>query len=702
MKKFNVRLPVILALSLSAGIAVALILFLYGLGAEWLALAFAPALLVLTVWALISKKILKPVLFVLFPLALFFTGALNGYFLLKRYDNTEIMPETKYYIQGVVIEKGITSNGEYAVIDNVTLDGRKIDGKMNLFLFSSYGEFFDVGYTVNFYGMPQAYPTFAYGKLNYRAEENIKYSAAVYAGLQSSYKFSLLGSVRNALRERLFANLSKETAAVSFAMLTGNVQYMEEQSLEMFRRGGIAHIFAVSGLHIAIIFGLCAFLCKKSNLNKYLSAVICISLTAFYVALCGFTLSAVRAELMCAVATLARLCLQKNDGLNSLSIAVIIILIASPLSLFSVGFQLSVSAVGGISAFSKLYTKFLKKIKVPQKISSAAGISLGAQTATAPLLLANFGYLSGAGLILNLFIVPILSVTYILIFIAALISLVIPPAAPFLLPYAALPLELFFSFLTGIGFEKTLISGFGAGLFVPVYFIGILALSDKLNLKLITRLFAVGCSIIILASYVLIRYSYPFNGYNVIVSAYGTGGEVIIKSRYGIVLIVSDDVNVSRLESVLNNHYINEIDSIVIIGENCAETYARLDLNCSEIHLNDSFPQLQPYGDILLIYEKSFNTCGVNFNFNGDDALYAELGGIKIGVLAGENLIVPDCDILISDTENTFANCKTEIYFNNPFGELNVLQCGDISIYVANGEYNIKTTLPPQKTTAAA
>ena len=142
----------------------------------------------------------------------------------------------------------------------------------------------------------------------------------------------------------------------------------------------------------------------------------------FYAGVCGFTLSSLRAAVMCAVSVCAKLACKKYDGLNSLSIAVIIILIITPTSLFSVGFQLSVCAAGGIIALSKNFAKPFKNKKLPKKLVNAVSVSLSAQVATFPVLLVNFGYVSGAGLLLNVLILPLLSVIFIIIFLCTFIS----------------------------------------------------------------------------------------------------------------------------------------------------------------------------------------------------------------------------------------------------------------------------------------
>lgn len=697
MRKFvNLRTPVILALSLCVGVALGVILYFYDLSSAWIAIAVLPAAIIFGLWALIKRKIFKPALFILLTLFLFVGGALNSFYWLERYDDNEVQVATEYTVRGVVTEMGATTYGEYIIINKITVDGRKIGGKAYVYLSNTYGQLCDIGYSVEFFGTLEKSEPFQYGDLNSYAEENIKYRSSVYAGLRSTYSYSLFGSIRSAIGKTLYDNLHIESAAVSYAMLTGNTTLVKADSLENFRYGGVAHIFAVSGLHIGIVFAIVSFILRKLRVNKYVSAVICLIAILFYTAVCGFTLSALRATIMCAASTLARLIYAPYDGLNALSVAVIIILSFSPLSLFSVGFQLSVCAVGGIYCLSKFIERVLKKIKIPKRISSAAGASAGAQLGTMPVLLSNFGYISGAGLILNPIILPVLSALFVILFVATLICTAVPIIAPLVIPYAALPLEFVISLFIKAGFEKSLISGFGAGAFVPVYFICILCLSDKINLKFLERTIALVCSVIILTSYVLFRTYYPFSGYRVIISAYNRGGEVIIKSPQGNVLIITDDVTPSRLLNMLDRNYCNSIDAMIILSDDLS-VYAELGIDCNEVYICERYPQIQPFGDLQINYVTDFTVCGVNCTFYDNNTILAEADGVKFGICADQNTRFFSCDILVSDSVNNFVDCGVEVFFNNRLGMLNVFDCGDIIFKIKDGIYRLENTIPPNR-----
>lgn len=699
MKKFaNIRLPVICACFLICGIAAGYLLHFYSIDLIWLTAVVPIAAVIVAAFSLILKKRRLRAVILTFLAALFFVfGVLGCYFRLTAYSKTEIIAGNVYRITGTVAEKGLYSSGEYVIIDDAEANGVTLSGKVIAYLPTNYGDFCDVGYTVKLYGEIEVQSVYPYGKLNYYAEDNVKYRTFSYGGVVSEYRFSLFGGIRSQIKRTLFDNLAPDTAAICYAMLTGNSQSVEENAMQSFRYGGIAHVFAVSGLHIGIVFGIISFLCKKLKCNKYLSAAICIVAIFFYSAVCGFTLSSVRAAIMCAVTVICKLLYQKYDALNSLAFAAAAILLITPLSLFSIGFQLSFCAVGGIAVISKTFERLLRKIKIPRKIASGASASFGAQAGTLPVMLSGFGYLSGAGLLLNIIIIPVLSALFVILFASTVICAIITPLAQFVIPYVALPLEALISFLVGAGFEKALISGFGAGLFVPLYFILLLFASDKLNLKFLKRLIAVLCSAAVLVSYVLAKTFLPASGFKIVVSAYYGGGEVLIKSLQGNVLIVTKDVNGDRLAGTVNKYYAGNISAVIILGgEDCVKTYENLNLNCKTVCIYKNYINMQPFSGVEINYEREFTVGGVNFSYADGYSIFADLNGTEVAVCAGEDIPFESCDLLVSVNENTKCASYYTAYFNLSDYYYNVYDFGDLIYHANGGEIKSAGVYPPK------
>ncbi len=692
MKKFvNIRIPVIIACALAAGIATGYAFIYYGIDVVWSVAAVFPAAAAILIFTVI-KKSLKPLIFIALSLVSLFAGMFTCVQTMNAYAYDELKAESGklYEISGTVKKKGQTSYGEYIIVENAEADGKRLEsGDVIVYLDTCYGEFCDVDYNVTFSATLEQLDLFTYGELNYYAEQNVKYSCRVYGNLKSKYNFSLFGTLRKEIKATLFNNLDSETAAICFGMLTGDTDGIEQQSLENFRYGGIAHIFAVSGLHIGIVFAMISFVCKRLHMNKYLSAALCVIAVFFYAGICGFTLSSLRAAIMCTVAAVTKLAYVKYDGLNSLSLAVIIILFVSPLSLFSVGFKLSVCAVGGIFIFTKMFSSPMRKIKIPRKLADSVCISFAAQTGTLPVSLANFGYLSGAGILLNIVVVPIVSALFTVVLAGTLLSVVITAAAPYVLPIAVAPMEALLSFLIGVGFKSAAIRGFGAGLFVVLYYVGALFISDKLNLTTFARIILAACAVIALSSFVLYSTYSPVYGYKIIVSGYGGSGNVIVKSSLGTVLIVTEDAYGSRVLQNLNNFYCSNLTAVVIIGgEDCVMKYSSLGINCDNVYVCSKYIDIQPYDGMKINYKKEFAECGVYFNFIDGYTLETELAGARMRICAGKNND-GNCDLLISRFAEDDIITKNTVYFGPKTYVNSVYRYGAFAYIAQNGKINL-------------
>ncbi|MBD5583517.1 MAG: ComEC/Rec2 family competence protein [Clostridia bacterium] len=668
----------------------------------WL-IAVVPVTAIIFIFSIIFKKYKLLALTLLF--AVFFTsGLINSYFRLENYRVCGISANLVYDVEGIVEEKGQTDYGEYIIVSSAKVNGNEVQekplsGKIRVYLAEVYDDFVDVGYKVKFKGKLKFNDIYPYGELNYYAEDNIKYTCSPYGEISATYRFSLFGSIRSSIRKTLYDNLDYDTASVCYGMLLGDTQGIDDEALASFRYGGIAHIFAVSGLHIGIIYGIFSFICKKLRLNKYFSAFLRVFAIVFYSGVCGFTLSSIRAVIMCTILILTGLLHVKADGLNNLSFAVILILLATPLSLFSIGFQLSVCAVGGILILSNGIKRTLSKIKTPKSISKTVGTTFGAQAGTLPVMMANFGYVSGVGLILNLVLIPLISVLFMAIFAGTVISLIIPQIAGTVVQLTALPLEAVLSFLIVADFEKSIITGFGAGLFVPLYFIAILAFSDKVNLQAVSRGVIASCGLAVLTVCVLLYTYTPVNAYKISIGASNYGGSVLIKSSRGNVLIMTEEASITQIVNSLSDDYASNLDGVIILGGNeCLQAYNSR-LKCDGIYVCELNTPVQPYQNATVHYEKVFLLCGIEFNYESGYCVTAEMDGIKMCVCASENIPVENCDLLVSyyenyDEETKSVQClaKNTVYFNLRNCGYNVYDCGKITFFTDSGELKMKQT----------
>lgn len=688
MKKIiNVRLAAVLAFSVGAGAALSYFSASNGFPYWWL-IALVPLTAAFIVYFIVRRSV-RGIVFTVLSALLFLYGSSGVYFKIAAYTSVPLEDGSEYQICGKVTEKSFSGDGEYIKITSVTADGTFADGVMKVYLEDVYGEFCDVGYTVSFSATVYASDPFAYGGgSTTKLLEDVRYTAYPVTELQSEYGFSLFGSINSAIRSLYFDNLDEDTAAISYAMFTGNTDFVESSTMDSFRYGGVAHVFAVSGMHIVLVYGAVSFILKRMRLSQVWVAAISVALVFFYTGICGFTLSAVRAAIMCAVAALVRLSGGKYDTSVSLSLAFVAVMLVNPLNIISAGFQLSVAAVAGIALFCRPINAALRKIKIPSRISGAAAVSLSAQIATFPILLSCFGYVSWASLLLNIIFVPLLSAIFTIQFALTWLSLIIQPLAQFFILVFAVPTQAVCAALVTVRAEDALISGFDFGPSAALYFLAGYIISGHVNIKWRWRcIVSVLLAVIVVASLVLKNYV-PAGGVRVTVSGYYGGSyAVLFRTPQGNVLVISENPSSYDISSLLSENGVSQPDALIILGgEDSVFAYTVSGTECSDIYVNYTNIGIQPYRGVTVHYEKDFTVAGVDFTFEGENDLYADAGGINFGISFGDEVNIKSCDVLFAATDLHICDCAQAIYFNQVNFAYNVYDYGDLQFVADNGK----------------
>lgn len=221
-----------------------------------------------------------------------------------------------------------------------------------------------------------------------------------------------LASLRDRLSSRLTENIEGEGGRLLAAMLLGDRDALSSATARDFRRLGMSHVLAISGLHLHILFFLFSALFSRLGVKRSRALLFLSLLLVFYIALTGFSLSVLRAGAMALLLTLSFLVREQTDSITSLSLGATLICLASPTSIYDVGFLLSCFATLGILIAVELQGKRALKKRVHfflQKIGSAVLITLSATLATLPITALYFGEISLFSLPANLFLTPLFS-----------------------------------------------------------------------------------------------------------------------------------------------------------------------------------------------------------------------------------------------------------------------------------------------------
>ncbi len=156
-----------------------------------------------------------------------------------------------------------------------------------------------------------------------------------------------------------------EALQLRWAMTLGWKEAFTDELSEPFMRSGTMHIFAISGLHIALIAGILVQLLKLTGLPRAVCGLTVIPLLWFYAAATGWQSSAIRATIMMTVIVGGWALKRPGDLLNSLGAAALMILVWEPLQLFQASFQLSFFVVLSMGLLLPVFEKIRQRLFRP-------------------------------------------------------------------------------------------------------------------------------------------------------------------------------------------------------------------------------------------------------------------------------------------------------------------------------------------------
>jgi competence protein ComEC len=214
-----------------------------------------------------------------------------------------------------------------------------------------------------------------------------------------------------------------------WAMTLGWKTSLNNEVYEPFMRSGTMHIFAISGLHIALIAAIFVSLLRVLQIPRVWCGWILVPLIWFYTGATGWQPSAIRSAVMMSIIIGGWALSRPSDLLNSLGAAAFIILVWDPQQLFGASFQLSFFVVLSIALIlppiermrdrllqhdpmlpAELVPPWRRLLKTPLRwISTSLGVSLAAWLGSLPLTAYYFHLLSPITLVANLVIVPLSS-----------------------------------------------------------------------------------------------------------------------------------------------------------------------------------------------------------------------------------------------------------------------------------------------------
>ena len=198
-----------------------------------------------------------------------------------------------------------------------------------------------------------------------------KISASIFVYVDSSISVTgepdllqgTIFNVRQSIARKIDELHDPQTAAILKGLIIADRASIDQETLNNYIDTGIAHILAVSGFNVGVIYLLSLLLFQKLKpISRNGELVARLIILFLFLILTQFQITVVRAVLMFAVHSILKYNGRESNSWNTLSLTAILTLLYDPQDLFSTSFQLSVAAVSGLFIAEKIKTELLRSI----------------------------------------------------------------------------------------------------------------------------------------------------------------------------------------------------------------------------------------------------------------------------------------------------------------------------------------------------
>jgi competence protein ComEC len=206
--------------------------------------------------------------------------------------------------------------------------------------------------------------------------------------------------------------VEEKERGLSEALLIGYKDDLDKNLVQSYTNTGVVHIIAISGMHLALIYGLLLLMTRPLRKKHFqlLRIILILSGLWLFTLLAGAQASVVRSAVMFTCIAIGETLAKKTSIYNTLALSAFLLLAYNPFWLWDVGFQLSYAAVVSIVTFYRtIYNWFYLPNKILDFIWKTMAISIAAQILTTPISLYHFHQFPVLFLLTNIVAVPLSS-----------------------------------------------------------------------------------------------------------------------------------------------------------------------------------------------------------------------------------------------------------------------------------------------------
>lgn len=240
-----------------------------------------------------------------------------------------------------------------------------------------------------------------------------------------------LYGIKNRCTKIIDNSFDSESAGIVKAMLVADKSTLDKNIKKLYSENGIAHIMAISGVHVAIIgMTLYGFL-RKLKIGRLISGTFSIAIIILYGIMTGMSSSTERAVIMLILSIAAEYFGRKTDAPTSMGFAMIIMVLGNPYVILDAGFQLSFAAITGVTVVApqlrkllRMFKRFIKEAdekkkqkhkkimslrKMIIKLIDALVVGIASFITTTPVIIYYYYQFPPYSILINLIVIPLVS-----------------------------------------------------------------------------------------------------------------------------------------------------------------------------------------------------------------------------------------------------------------------------------------------------
>lgn len=309
-----------------------------------------------------------------------------------------------------------------------SINGKKSERKIEVILKQKKGDLLSYGEKVSVVGN--------YLKPNQQRnthgfnEQSYHYSIGIVGKLKASRitsvgkgKVNVLEKIANELASKIQTRIAQilpkeEEQGLLLGILLGNKEGLSKEVEEAFRQSSLAHLLAVSGMHVSYLVIGMKFILQKVSLSKKTTKMVSIWLLIFFILLVGKTSSVTRACIMVILSLASGFVLRKSDSISNLCTSLVLIFLENPFRITDIGLWLSflatVGVLWGYPVFLKAITKQDQELMLVEKkngreklwiqLKETIALCVSAQLIILPILMQEFHQISILFIISNVLV----------------------------------------------------------------------------------------------------------------------------------------------------------------------------------------------------------------------------------------------------------------------------------------------------------